>query len=228
MRKSSSSDSCCWCAYSSSWYSQKRPCAAADSLASAAACAIGWRSRIGKWRNAKRRSSPMRSRTRRTTDCEARQYGHWKSPNITSSSGASAFPRTWSSASTGGVRRVAATVPRSYAPMGDVQSLLLLLIFATVLVRLADIAGIPSPIVLVLGGLGIALVPGMPDIILPPETIFLVFLPPLVHSAGWYSSPQELRAIVRPLAVLAVALVFATGAAVAVVVHELVPGMDWA
>ena len=45
-------------------------------------------------------------------------------------------------------------------------------------------------------------VPGLPDLELEPEVVFLVFLPPLLYSAGWYSSPRELKAEVRPLALL--------------------------
>jgi Na+/H+ antiporter len=110
----------------------------------------------------------------------------------------------------------------------DVEYLLLLLIAAAILVRVAEIVHVSAPIVLVIGGLAIALVPGLPRIALPPEVVFLLFLPPLVHSAGWYSSPRELRAVVRPLAVLAVGLVLATAGAVAVTAHALVPGMGWA
>jgi CPA1 family monovalent cation:H+ antiporter len=112
--------------------------------------------------------------------------------------------------------------------MSEIHTLVALLVAATVLVRLADAIRVPSPIVLVIGGLGIALVPGLPRVVLPPETVFLVFLPPLVQSAGWWTSPQELRAVVRPLAVLTLGLVLATGAAVAVVAHALVPGLGWA
>jgi CPA1 family monovalent cation:H+ antiporter len=112
--------------------------------------------------------------------------------------------------------------------MDNVEYLLLLLIAAAVLVRLADAIHVPYPIVLVLGGLGIALAPGLPDIVLPPDAIFLLFLPPLVHAAGWSTSPQELRAVVRPLAELSVVLVLVTAAAVAVVAHALVPGVGWA
>ena len=112
--------------------------------------------------------------------------------------------------------------------MGDIQFLLVLLIAAVVLVRVAEVVHVPSPIVLVIGGLAIALIPGLPRIVLPPEVVFLLFLPPLVHSSGWYTSPQELRAVVGPLAVLAVGLVFVTAAVIAVVAHELVPGMSWA
>ena len=110
----------------------------------------------------------------------------------------------------------------------DIESILILVLAAALLVRLADLGKVPAPIVLVLGGLAIAFVPGLPDVELEPDTIFLVFLPPLVYAAGWRTSPQELRAVVRPLGLLAVALVFLTAGVVAVVAHELVPGLSWA
>lgn len=110
----------------------------------------------------------------------------------------------------------------------NVESVLLLLCAAALLVRLADLGKIPAPIVLVLGGLGIALVPGLPDIELDPDVVFLVFLPPLVYAAGLRTSPLELRALTRPLALLSVALVFITAAVVALVAHALVPELGWA
>jgi monovalent cation/hydrogen antiporter len=112
--------------------------------------------------------------------------------------------------------------------MHHVQLILVLLLAAALLVRIADLGKIPAPIVLVLGGLAIALIPGLPEAELEPEVIFLVFLPPLVYAAGWRTSPQELRAVMRPLALLSVGLVFLTAAAVAVVAHLTVPGLTWA
>jgi Na+/H+ antiporter len=109
-----------------------------------------------------------------------------------------------------------------------VESILVLLIAAALLVRLADLGKIPAPIVLVLGGLAIAFVPGLPDVELEPDTIFLIFLPPLVYAAAWRSSPLELKTVMRPLALLSVALVFITAAVVAVVAHALVPELGWA
>ena len=112
--------------------------------------------------------------------------------------------------------------------MDHVESILILMLAATLLVRVAEYGHVPAPIVLVLGGLAIALLPGLPEVELDPDTIFLVFLPPLVFSAGWRTSPRELRTVMRPLGLLAVVLVFVTGAVVAVVAHALVPGLGWA
>jgi len=112
--------------------------------------------------------------------------------------------------------------------MNNVESVFVLILAAALLVRLADYGKIPAPIVLVLGGLAIAFVPGLPSVELDPDTVFLVFLPPLVYAAGWRTSPQELRAVMRPLALLSIGLVFVAAAAVAAVAHALVPGMSWA
>src|SRR6476646_2641023 len=112
--------------------------------------------------------------------------------------------------------------------MQDIESILVLLLAAALLVRVADYGKIPAPIVLVLGGLAIAFVPGLPEVELDPDTIFLLFLPPLVYAAAWRSSPLELRAVMRPLALLSILLVFLTAAVVAFVAHALVPQLTWA
>ena len=112
--------------------------------------------------------------------------------------------------------------------MHEIESILILVLAAALLVRVAELGRIPPPIVLVLGGLAIAFVPGLPDVELEPDTIFLVFLPPLVYAAGWGTSPLELRAVLRPLGLMSVALVFLTAAVVAVVAHALVPELSWA
>jgi Na+/H+ antiporter len=111
--------------------------------------------------------------------------------------------------------------------LGDIEFVILLLGAAAVLVRLAESLSVPYPTVLVVGGLAIGLVPGLPDLALDPDVVFLVFLPPLLHAAAWQSSPRELRAELRPLALLSIGLVLATMCAVAVVAHAIVPGMSW-
>jgi Na+/H+ antiporter len=110
--------------------------------------------------------------------------------------------------------------------VGDIEFLIAVLFAAAVLVRLADSIGIPYPIVLVIGGVAIGFVPGLPDIELAPEAIFLLFLPPLLHSAGFAASPQELRTAAAQLVSLTFALVLVTMGAVAVVAHAAI-GLDW-
>jgi CPA1 family monovalent cation:H+ antiporter len=113
------------------------------------------------------------------------------------------------------------------AAVGDIEFVILLLGAAAVLVRLAERIALPYPIVLVVGGLAIGLVPSLPDLELDPDVVFLVFLPPLLHAAAWQSSPRELRAESRALLLLAVVLVLVTMCAVAAVAHAIVPGMSW-
>ncbi len=112
--------------------------------------------------------------------------------------------------------------------MDRLEFLFVLLTAAAGLVRIADLIRVPYPIVLVLGGLGIGFVPGLPDIVLAPDVVFLVFLPPLLTAAGFNASPQELWAERRALGHLSLMLVMATMGAVAVVAHELVDGLPWA
>jgi monovalent cation/hydrogen antiporter len=111
--------------------------------------------------------------------------------------------------------------------VGDIEFLIAVLFAAAVLVRLADLISIPYPIVLVVGGVAIGFVPGLPRIELAPEVIFLVFLPPLLQSAGFNASPQELRAATAQLVSLTFVLVLVTMGAVAVVAHALIDGLSW-
>ncbi|HEX2359908.1 MAG TPA: Na+/H+ antiporter [Solirubrobacterales bacterium] len=111
--------------------------------------------------------------------------------------------------------------------MNEIELLILLAGVAAVLVRLADLIGIPYPIVLVLAGLGIGFLPGGPTVHLEPEIIFLVFLPPLLQAAGYYASPQDLRAQLAPLTWLVLGLVLATMIAVAAVAQAVIPGISW-
>jgi CPA1 family monovalent cation:H+ antiporter len=92
---------------------------------------------------------------------------------------------------------------------------------------LAPVLRIPYPILLVLGGLALAFVPGLPDFELPPEVILLGFLPPLLYSAAFFTSVRDLRMNLRPVSLLALGLVAATMACVAVVAHWLVDDLTW-
>ncbi len=110
--------------------------------------------------------------------------------------------------------------------MGQIESLIFLLGVAALLAQLARVVNVPYPIFLVLGGLALGFVPALPAVEIPPEVIFLVFLPPLLNSAAFFSSPLDLRNHIRAISLLAVGLVLATTVAVAAVAHYAV-GLSW-
>jgi Na+/H+ antiporter len=112
--------------------------------------------------------------------------------------------------------------------VNDIETLIALVAAAVVLVRLADVIAIPYPIVLVLGGLGIGFIPGGPTLELDPDVVFLVFLPPILQSAGYWASPRELRAELVPLTWLVLGLSLATMTVVAVVAETVIPSINWA
>jgi CPA1 family monovalent cation:H+ antiporter len=87
---------------------------------------------------------------------------------------------------------------------------------------------IPYPIFLVLGGLVISLIPNVPVLRLDPDLVFLVFLPPVLWFAAYFTSLRDFRANLRPISLLAIGLVLATTAVVAVVARFVMPGMSWA
>jgi monovalent cation/hydrogen antiporter len=112
--------------------------------------------------------------------------------------------------------------------VNDIETLIALVAAAIVLVRLADAIAIPYPIVLVLGGLGIGFIPGGPSLELDPDVVFLVFLPPILQSAGYWASPKELRAELLPLTWLVLGLSPVTMVAVAVAAETVIPSINWA
>jgi Na+/H+ antiporter len=109
----------------------------------------------------------------------------------------------------------------------DIQVLVFLLLAVALLAGMGLRSGVPYPVALVLGGLVIGLVPGLPSPELDPEIVFFVFLPPLLYSAAVTTSWPDLRAEWRPIALLAVGLVLLTIAAVAEVAHLLMD-IPWA
>jgi len=105
--------------------------------------------------------------------------------------------------------------------------LLVLLVVAAALLILAGPLRIPYPILLVLGGLLVGFAPGLPEVTMPPEVVLIGVLPPLLYSAAYSTGLRELRRNLRPISLLAFALVGATTAAVAVTAH-VVAGLGWA
>src|SRR3954454_8483823 len=109
--------------------------------------------------------------------------------------------------------------------MNDIELLLALVAAAVALVWVARVVNVPYPALLVVAGLAIGFVPGVPNLELDPDIVFLVFIPPLVHASGWAASPRHLRDFARPIGQLAILLVLLTMATVAVVAHTLIDDM---
>ena len=113
--------------------------------------------------------------------------------------------------------------------MGEVEAVLIsLLVSVAVLGAAARAVNVPYPIVLVVGGLGLGFVPGLPEATLEPDLVLVIFLPPLLYSAAFFANLHDLRQNLRPITLNAVGLVLVTMCAVALVVKALVPGMPWA
>jgi len=108
------------------------------------------------------------------------------------------------------------------------ELLILLLISVAVFGLLARRLGIPDPIVLVLGGLAVSFVPGLPRVELQPSYVFLIVLPPLLYAQAWFTSWKEFCDNLRPIMMLAVGLVLITTTAVAFVAHACVPELPLA
>ena len=104
---------------------------------------------------------------------------------------------------------------------------LLLLLFIVVFGLLARRLGMPYPIVMVIGGLLLGFIPGMPDITLNPDLVFLVVLPPLLYAAAWTTSWRDFRYNLVSIFLLAFGLVGFTVVAVALVAPRVFAGFDW-
>jgi monovalent cation/hydrogen antiporter len=113
--------------------------------------------------------------------------------------------------------------------IGAQEALLLLALLTIAVALLAAAPGlrVPYPILLVLGGLVLAFIPGLPHPHLNPELVLVGILPPLLYSTAFYTSLRELRRNIRAISSLALGLVLATTVAVAAVAHYSIAGMSW-
>jgi Na+/H+ antiporter len=102
-----------------------------------------------------------------------------------------------------------------------------LLVAVAALATLANRIKVPYPILLVLGGLVLGFVPGLPQVELDPEVVFLLFLPPLLYVSAIFTSWRDFHANLRPISLLAVGLVVMTTCVVAAVAHWAI-GLSWA
>ena len=111
--------------------------------------------------------------------------------------------------------------------MHTAEVMLGLLIAVAALVTVARRLGVAYPIFLVIGGLALGLVPGIPRVAIDPDVIFLVVLPPLLYVAAFFTALRGLRANLGTISALAVALVVVSAVAVAAAARALMPGLTW-
>src|SRR6267143_4584723 len=98
-----------------------------------------------------------------------------------------------------------------------------LLLAVAVLALLARRLHISYPILFVIGGLVLGLIPKLPKVRLNPELVFLFFLPPLLYPVALFTSWRDFRRNLRPILLLAIGLVLITLVGVAWVAHSLIP-----
>lgn len=107
--------------------------------------------------------------------------------------------------------------------------LILFLLFGVfMLIMVGQKLKISYPIFLVVAGLGLSFIPGIPHITIDPELIFLIFLPPLLYEAAWFTSWSEFWKWRRVIGMMAFGLVFVTSSVVALVSTALIPGFTLA
>ncbi|HEY2350304.1 MAG TPA: Na+/H+ antiporter [Puia sp.] len=111
--------------------------------------------------------------------------------------------------------------------MENISLIILLLFGVSFLGVLSKRFKFPFPIALVLSGLLISLIPGLPTIALQPYVVFIVFLPPLLYGAAWNTSWHEFKTYRRAISLAAVGLVLLTTTIVAIVAHFIIPDITW-
>jgi monovalent cation/hydrogen antiporter len=111
--------------------------------------------------------------------------------------------------------------------MHNIEVVVILLAVMAALSAVAEMIRISYPVLLVVVGLIIGLIPGLPIIELKPEVVFFMFLPPLLYAAAWATSWHDFKKMSRPITLLAVGLVLFTTSIVAIIAHYMIPDFSW-
>ncbi|MGC1242872.1 MAG: Na+/H+ antiporter [Chryseosolibacter sp.] len=106
---------------------------------------------------------------------------------------------------------------------------IILIMFAVLLglQAIADKIKLPNAVLLVIVGLSLWFIPGLPPMELNPDVIFLLFLPPILYDAASHTSWHDFKAEIKPISTLAITLVFLTTGAVAIACYYTIPGFTW-
>ena len=111
--------------------------------------------------------------------------------------------------------------------MRAAELLLALLVVVAVLVTISRRIRVPYPVLLLLGGLIVGLIPGIPTLELDPEIVFLVVLPPILYVSAFLTPIRDFRANLKNISSLAIGLVAVSAGVIAAIAMALVPGMSW-
>ncbi|MCG2615132.1 Na+/H+ antiporter [Terrimonas sp. NA20] len=111
--------------------------------------------------------------------------------------------------------------------MENFKIVVFILAILIILTAIANKRNLPHPVLLVVTGLIIGIVPQLPDLALNPEVVFVIILPPLLYDAAFKTSWHEFKTSIRPIAALAITLVFFTTVTVAITAHYFIPGFTW-
>jgi len=109
--------------------------------------------------------------------------------------------------------------------ISPIELVLGLLVVAVALGYVARRIGVAYPILLLLGGLVLGFLPGLPEIQLDPNLVFLLLLPPILFGAGYSTPIRDFKANARPIALLAIGLVLFTTIVVGLVAQVAIPGL---
>lgn len=112
--------------------------------------------------------------------------------------------------------------------MHNIEIVIALLTGVTLLAVVSEKINFPFPILLILIGLAIALIPDLPIIELNSDVVFLIFLPPILYGSAWGTNWHEFKANMRPILLSAIGLVIFTTCLVAFAAHTFIPGFGWA
>ncbi len=111
--------------------------------------------------------------------------------------------------------------------MPSIEVIIFLLVVIVIFSAIVDWLKFPQAIMLVFVGLIIGFTPQLPDVILKPDAVFLIFLPPLLFTAAWKLSWHDFKSERGSVISLATGLVFFSTVSIAVVAHYVIPGFTW-
>ncbi|WP_344875636.1 sodium:proton antiporter [Allokutzneria multivorans] len=112
--------------------------------------------------------------------------------------------------------------------MAELMVIIGLMLATVLLVGVGERVRLPYPVLVTLLGIAVALVPGLPVLVVPPELILPLFLPPLLYATAQRTSWSMFKVRWRSILLLALVLVLITVAAVAFTAWMLVPGITFA